>query len=96
MKIIGLTEHGYIVEVGKHEMGEVTGVPEPYSAYEKINHPVGKEIPINKAWGSLGPIIQNAESLKRNASTLRGLADVLDGTAELVKRSLDLTPATPV
>ncbi len=94
MKIIGYCESGYIVELPRHEAEAITGVPEShYSLPHK--HYIGRVINIHDSWQKLAPIIRNAKEIRDRATNLRGLADVLDGTAALVDRATELAPATP-
>ena len=94
MKIIGDTGNGYLVEMSDYELGLVMGTPCKSRSYHG-SIPAGKCIEIATAWKKLEPIIDGEKRIRQQADILRGLATVLDGSADLVKRAMEFTPPVP-
>lgn len=89
MKIIGDTGGGYLVEISDYELEQIIGTKVPNRSHYAAFQP-GKKIEVSNAWKKLEPIIDGEKRIKQQADILRGLANVLDGTAELVKRTMEI------
>jgi hypothetical protein len=79
MKIIGTTQHNYIVEMDCCELERLTGSASYNSDADQRY--IGRSLEIRKPWDTIRELQFAAKSLPQIANKLRALADILEPIA---------------
>ncbi len=87
MKIIAHTAYGYMAELSPKEVAAITGNGDDdkhasHGSYHRngYSHPIGTELRVNDAWKHLQDLLQNEQSRKRIAESLRAAATLIEHT----------------
>lgn len=89
MKIIGVTEKGYIIDANADEIANLTGYYSEYS--EKFNKKLkaGDEIKVDEMYKQLYHLSKKRTELAQTVKTLRNLADLLEPVCPVIERAIE-------
>lgn len=96
MKIIGITDSAYIVEMTPTEVARLTGDSRLGQGdyYTRPPYPgmTGAKFDLHQTLTSVKRVYDSADELKRTAESLRGLASVIERAAPVIVPDAEVQP----